>query len=253
MAGILEKCDLAIIIPVLNCYFYTHQLVSTLKCGLPHRLILIDNGSTDETGAYFDALAMHGTARVIQNKSNIGVAASWNLGIKTAIREFNSTYFCILNNDILMGPGAVFTMLRLLKSRKLALVSGTDISGQVARADQVLSQSIPGEQQLTEAPEFSCFMLSKETIESVGYFDDKFNPAYFEDNDYHYRIKLAGKKAIKTNQALYFHYGSRTINEREDIRARSNLGYLPNRDYYVRKWGGTPGQEIYKFPFRGKL
>ena len=44
-------CKISIIIPVYNEWNYTKQILSEIKnkCLLPHELIIIDNGSTDET------------------------------------------------------------------------------------------------------------------------------------------------------------------------------------------------------------
>ena len=92
-------------------------------------------------------------------------------------------------------------------------------------------------------------MVNSSTIEKIGWFDEKFYPAYFEDNDYHYRIRMNGFKAVKTNQALYFHFGSRTIKDDEKVKEKCNIGYAANREYYIQKWGGEPGKETFKTPF----
>jgi len=56
-------------------------------------------------------------------------------------------------------------------------------------------------------------------------------------------------KGVSTNKALYFHYGSRTVKEGKEIKKTVNLAYLANRDYYIRKWGGKPGDEAFAFSF----
>ena len=243
------ESKLAIIIPVLNCLDYTRQMISTISTQKPYKLILLDNGSTDGTKKYFDSLAKVENIKVVHFKENIGVCPAWNFGISLAIRKFNSRYFFIPNNDILLHPRCIDLLLEAIKSPKASLVSATDVSGRVCAPLDVLGLRVPTETNLIEAPDFSCFITKKETIERVGYFDEKFYPAYFEDNDYHYRINLAGLKAVKTNRALYFHYGSRSIKNNDQIKTTADYGYTINRDYYYRKWGGLPGAEMYEVPF----
>jgi GT2 family glycosyltransferase len=93
-------------------------------------------------------------------------------------------------------------------------------------------------------------MLSRECIEKVGYFDEGFKRGYFEDNDFHYRMKLAGVKGVAITSALFYHYGSRTQNQ---IGVPGGIIpselFLANRDYYIKKWNNEPGKEIYKYPF----
>lgn len=245
----MEKIKLVIIIPVLNCLEFTKITLSTISSKHPYKLILIDNGSTDGTGKYFDHLEGIENIKIIRFKENIGVCPAWNFGIQYAIRKYNSNYFLIANNDIFLHPEAIDVLIKAVDFTKCILTSGMDVSGRVSHPLELLKMKVPKKTRLTEAPEFSCFMLKTETIQKIGYFDEKFYPAYFEDNDYHYRIRLAGLKAVKTNRALYFHYGSRTIKEDEKIKLQSNLGYTINRDYYRQKWGGLPGEEIYKTPF----
>jgi len=248
MEAILRKKELAIIIPVLNCLEFTKQMLPTIQTKEPYHLIIIDNGSTDGTKEFFNS----GNKRLLIDyfyfKENKGCSASWNFGIKKAIREFDSKYFFIPNNDILLNPETIDVLLEEIKQKDVVLATATNMAGKTSSPEEFSGLLPPVKRQISEAPEFSCFMLNLEAIEKVGYFDEKFYPAYFEDNDYHYRIKLAGLKAIKTNQALYFHFGSRTIKSSEDIRRQSNLGYTLNREYYREKWGGLPGHETLKRP-----
>lgn len=248
----MKNYELSIIIPVLNCLAYSKLMIPTIKTSRPYKLILINNGSTDGTREYFNKLKKTHNAFVIHFDENTGCASSWNYGIRQAMRLFGSNYFFIPNNDILLHPRCIDVLFEAIKAPKVALASATDMSGSVSASVEVLSFPLPQKAKFVEEPEFSCFMLKMETIDKIGFFDEKFFPAYFEDNDYHYRIRLAGLKAVKTNRALYFHYGSRTIKSDGKIRTISNLGYTANRDYYKQKWGGIPGQEIYSIPFGRK-
>lgn len=249
MAGILDAVRLAIIIPTVNCVDYTRWMIASIKTKYPHFFILINNGSTDLTSRFFNRFILANEGVVFDWHENKGVAASWNLGIKTAINRFDCNYFFVPNNDILLHSEAVDRLIEATGPTSAVLTTGFDVCGLVNQPEDVFFMPPPGKGELSEAPEFSCFLLTKKAISKVGYFDENFYPAYFEDNDYHYRIKMAGEKALKIHDALYFHYGSRTIRDNPDVRAVSNRFYLENKAYFVRKWGGEPGREKYKYPF----
>jgi len=252
MARILDPKELAIICPVLNCLDYTKEFIKTIKSKIPYVLIFIDNGSTDGTKKFLSDLQAKGKCLYIRNKGNDGVAKAWNYGIQLAKELYKSQYYAILNNDIWLHPETLDIMLKTIKTPGVGLVSGADITGRVVEAKDVLTLDIPQKGELKETPEFSCFMVKKGTIELIGYFDEKFYPAYFEDNDYHYRMRLKGLRAVREPQAIYYHYGSRTIKQGGRVKASVNAGYTINEDYFVQKWGGKPGKERFKTPFNKK-
>jgi GT2 family glycosyltransferase len=103
----------------------------------------------------------------------------------------------------------------------------------------------------SEHPNFAAFMLGHACWESVGPFDEGFFPAYFEDNDYHRRIQLAGLRAVVHPPAMFYHFGSQTQNESVARPVVTSEMFERNRDRYVRKWGGLPGAERLAAPFGG--
>jgi O-antigen biosynthesis protein len=245
----IDENDLVIIIPLLNCLEYTRQMLLTIQTSYKFKLILINNGSTDGTGAYINKCGESSNVYPINFNENKGVSASWNLGIKMAIDKCDSKYFFIPNNDVLLHPKTIDTLIEKIDQKGVLMATATDISGSIPTPSDIKAVLAPPESLEVEAPDFSCFLIKRETIRSIGYFDESFYPAYFEDNDYHYRIKLSGGHAYRYNQAIYFHYGSRTIKAGQQIKDKANLGYTINRDYFIRKWGGEPGKEIFKTPF----
>jgi GT2 family glycosyltransferase len=88
-----------------------------------------------------------------------------------------------------------------------------------------------------EHPDFSCFMITKETIDKIGWFDENFRVAYFEDSDYHARIALAGEKAISTISAIYWHYASKTVQENDYLKPIVAEAFKGNKAYFIEKWG----------------
>jgi GT2 family glycosyltransferase len=84
---------------------------------------------------------------------------------------------------------------------------------------------------------FSCFGLTPLTIKRVGFFDEGFELAYFEDNDYHHRMNLEGVSSVCDNWAPFIHYGSRSIKEGG---VKHEPYFTNNREYFKKKWGFVP-------------
>jgi GT2 family glycosyltransferase len=93
--------NIDVIIPVLNEAEYTDSLLRDISENsiIPDRIIVINNGSTDATGAVVENYKSILPVEIINNETNIGVNASWNLGIKMATADLVS----ILNNDIVIN------------------------------------------------------------------------------------------------------------------------------------------------------
>lgn len=98
-------------------------------------------------------------------------------------------------------------------------------------------------------PDFSCFAVNKRCIDIIGPFDEHFIPAYFEDNDAHWRIRCAGYDAYA--YAPCFHHGSQTVANDPERKAEVDRTFESLRGYYRQKWGGDVGQEQYTTAFNG--
>lgn len=246
------------VVPVLNLWdTYTRPMLQALVAPDPLALVLIDNGS-DGSGERVQELAgRFASIEVIRNGVNRGVAASWNQGVRWGLAN-GFDRFLILNNDIVVHPEAIGNLERVFERDGVYLAAMYDVADEVASVEQLLhfpprpASSVP-------APSFSAFLIGRKTIEAMtahgdpvsGLFDEGFSPAYFEDNDYHYRLKLyLGDAAVVTaNDALFYHYTNGTQKHALPAPVVSNRRFEQNRAYYVRKWGGPPGQEWFRSPF----
>lgn len=169
----------------------------------------------------------------IENK---GVAASWNLGMKIAMAHSIGNVL-VVNDDIVFEPGCVYKMMNALYGRIFTSALNTrDFTP--AKSEQYDSE-----------PDFACFMVHPaQFVKRVGWFDENFYPAYFEDNDMGYRMQLGGiLDESRRLDAPMFHHGSVTQNW-EGKQVVNGPQFEKNRLYYRTKWGGVPGEETYKTP-----
>lgn len=97
----------------------------------------------------------------------------------------------------------------------------------------------------------NCIAFARQTIEQVGYFDENFWPAYFEDNDYGYRIRIVAERTFDRRllwpkvptdaQLVAVAHGI----EQAGVRVE----FTRLESYLVSKWGGKPSQERFVHPF----
>jgi len=206
-------------------------------------LVLVDNGSSDGTGEYFDSIP---GAKVIKNKENLGFAKGCNQGIEASSGE----YMLLLNNDVIVTEGWLDNLISCMESdQKIGLVG--PMSNFVAGPQQIevpYGESI--EQMLEFAKQFNrrdpskyertnvligfCLLIRRSVIEKIGLFDEDFGLGNFEDNDYCRRASAAGFDLVRAGDTFIHHFGNRTfIGNEIDWHALMHR----NNKIFKEKWG----------------
>ncbi len=183
------------------------------KCWPTLKVYILDNGNQD-------IKTQNENQIVFKSQQNIGVAASWNF---LAERAFADGYLrvLVLNDEIELD--------RDEKEIHLALNKYSD--------HEIIIQ---------QGNWFS-FMLPKVVYDLIGPFDEDFFPAYFQDNDYEYRIKRNKYTDIKKEAILNPTLYRNSMTLKKDRKLNAN--FTNNRSRYVTKWGGEPEKEKFKTPF----
>jgi GT2 family glycosyltransferase len=243
---------LQIVIPLLNLWErFTAPCLESICASVDHRVVVIDNGSTDETRAMAERRA--GPRFVYhRNPCNLGVARVWNDGIRDAFRNGYDAVL-VLNNDTLLHRECVDRLAcRMSVCREdIGMVTAVNVNGECSGPAGMFELDAQAREKIPEPenPDFSAFLINRACWEKVGPFDEGFAPAYFEDNDYHYRMRLAGLRAIAHPPAIFYHFGSRTQYQATGEPIVRPARFEENRAYYVRKWGGLPGAESFRSAF----
>jgi O-antigen biosynthesis protein len=242
--------NLTIVISCLNLWSkFTKPCLDSIRSSHPYRIILLDNGSTDETPEQASNL-VSANFQLRRFETNIGTSRSWNYGIADGF-ETGADYVAVLNNDILLHPNCLDCLVERIARDDVAMVTALDVRGELAAPEEVFYIPASAKAEVPESGDanFSAFLIGRRCWDLVGRFDEKFHPAYFEDNDYHYRLLLTGLRAIVYPPAMFYHYGSRTQYEAKSTPVVSGSAFDANRNYYIRKWGGPPGVEQFRKPF----
>ncbi len=168
-----------------------------------------------ESSQYVDEVA------VVFNRLNVGFSGSVNQIIK---QNTDSPYWCIFSVDWHVKPGELKRLAKRLQDPFVGILCDKSQNG------------------------YSSLVFKPELLYEVGYLDENFFPAYYEDNDHRYRMKLAGLE-WEYFPLDYDHIVSATIKKDPAIFAKNQITFKENGRYYVEKWGGLPGQEKYLTPF----
>jgi GT2 family glycosyltransferase len=179
------------------------------------------------------------------------LSAAWNQGLEWSLNR-DHDFTLIINDDILFAPQTIDNMIKSLiekeQSNNCLMITGNNINGLFDNPLHILEYKTDVEA-YQEHPDFACFMIRPSIQNIIGSFDENFIPAYFEDNDYHYRINIAGYKAYNAVSAPYYHYGSQTQNASDILPIVPPFAFELNRSYYCDKWGGVPGEELWVHPY----
>ena len=209
----------AIGIPTINRADLLQETLEKYSVDFPNTLIyVVDNGQQQ-----FDISKFSSNVRFIFNNPNVGVAASWN---QLCDAIFNGTpgaekcfHALILNDDIYLGKKEEEVKRFIVENNvTLATTTGT----------------------------WCAFLLNNYIYNKVGPFDNNIFPAYFEDNDYAYRLRLCGYPHTAyefINPEIY--RNSQTIAKDPSL----NNNFEKNRNYYIQKWGGEPYKETFLTAF----
>ena len=224
---------LYVVIVTLNCLAYTHKTLGSFKTNLSHNFIIVDNASTDRTNMLLDALSKFSNQIHIRNKTRVSLSQAWNQGLKKALEDTEFKYAYVINNDVVFEPFCVDRLIQFVESHiEYGLVSGLNTRDFGKQEGKIGEGGI----------DFSAFLVTKECLDKVGFFDENFVGAYYEDNDYHHRVYGAGLKSCVVCDVGFFHYGSRTIKEGLNPMElkQSQANFERNKAYFKQKWGFLP-------------
>ena len=104
------------IIPVYNCGHYLKKLIREIEdVGLySYEIILVDDGSTDDSGNICDKIAKENGKICCIHQKNQGVSAARNHGLQAATGE----YVCFFDADDDIEPEKLYKLLRGIEKEK---------------------------------------------------------------------------------------------------------------------------------------
>jgi GT2 family glycosyltransferase/tetratricopeptide (TPR) repeat protein len=230
---------------------------------VPHELIVVDNGSTDQTPAFLQAFARQAAPGreqlvLIRNESNRGFAPAVN----QALRHCQGSYVLLLNNDVVVTPHWLEDLVACARS-------GVGLVGPTSNYVPPPQLVEPGYQKLTDLDAFAathrqqfrgkalpverlsgfCLLIRHEVLDRIGALDERFGTGFFEDDDLCFRAKDAGFSLAVVLDVYLHHFGSRTF-AGQNISAETLL--QTNFQIFQEKWGKERTQG-YHLPVRSPV
>ena len=199
--------------------FLDHCLDAVLNQQLaePFEVLLVDNGSTDDSLAL--TRAGYPSVRVIEAGRNLGFAGGNNLGIRAA----RGRHIVLLNNDTRVRPGwlralvdaaeanptagAIGAKLLFLDPPDTIQNAGSLLLSDGSGADRGFREPDRGQYDKPEEVFGACgasVLYRREMLEDVGSFDETFF-MYYEDTDLNWRMRLRGWKVMYEPAAVVDH------------------------------------------------
>ena len=218
-------------------------------------VVVIDNGSREKLNLPQDYLG-NIPLEIIVKENNLGFTGGHNKGIKYAL-ENGADYILVLNNDVTIDPNLISQLIKALDrnskygivSPKIYFAKGFEFHKDKYKEDEKgrvfwygggimdwanviarhrgVDEVDKGQYQKTEETDFAtgaCFLIKRDMLEKVGFFDDKFF-LYYEDSDLGQRIKRSGYKIIYAPDAVVWHKNAASVGGSGS----------PLQDYYISR------------------
>ncbi len=189
-----------LIVPTLNQYDRLKRMIYSIDYPVKH-LLIIDNGgrlSLDGIPALVEQVT------VLNMPANLGVASSWNLGIKSFPHD--DRWF-IASDDVVFAPGALEDWYTISDSWS------------VITSDK--------------SPYWQFFSIGENVVGTVGLFDEAIHPANFEDDEYEWRCEQLGSPLMRADIG-HMHDAHATVFSPEYVD-KNKGSYVLNESYFKQK------------------
>lgn len=189
----------SLIIPCFNKVEVTRKCVESIfeNTDLPFEIILVDNGSTDDTAHYIESLMhTHPNVRHIKNDLNPGFVWAYNKGFSAATGK----YLVTMRNDVTLRKGWLEGMVRAAEAPSIGIVGAWTnyiFDNEVQPSEEGASTGF-----FAKRADSSFMLIKREVIDVIGGFDSRFGQSNFADDDYCIRAQLAGFDIWIINNAL---------------------------------------------------
>ena len=256
-----EEVDVSVIIPVFNQLPFTHACLASLQT-IQERprfeVIVVDDCSRDSTAKLVPQI--RGIV-YLRNETNSGFIASCNRGAEKA----RGKYLFFLNNDTVVKDGWLSGLMDTFAEEPQAGVVGSKLvypDGRLQEAGGIIWRDASGwnfgKSDDPEKPEYNylrevdycsaaALMIPKSLFQSVGGFDSRYAPAYYEDTDLSFKVRRTGYKVLYQPLSEVIHYEGATGGT--DLATGTKKHQDINRSTFAKRWA----VELMAKPVNGDL
>lgn len=241
----MDKNSYAITFACYGQVDYTRQCIdSMVRTGTPlDRLVVVDNGSKDETREYLSTLPLGGR---IFNNDNLGCGVAWNQGALALQAEWT----IVMNNDVLVSPGWVEGLIGKASEHGLRVMSPALVEGALGYdfAAFAPDASVRMRDALRRGwCHAVCLAIHKSVWMDIGYFQPVPKLLGYEDTIFFHEMAKARVPAGTTGASWIHHFGSITqsaMKRDRGLRERDGLADRRNDRLLRKSW---PTRKLDKF------
>lgn len=218
-----NRVTCSLIIPVLNRASFTKACLQAIERSVsaekvPYEVIVVDNGSTDDTPALLEHWRRtHINTRVISQSCNAGYASACNQGAQLA----RGKYVALVNNDTIPLPGWLEAMVHIAEQSPRVGVVGSKLlypddriqhAGIMFDRDKNphhvyrgIPDNIDVSNEEFQAVTGACMLVSRDLYWAVGGLDEAYRNSY-EDIDFCFKVRQAGFTVMLCAESVLYHF-----------------------------------------------
>ena len=227
----------AITFACYNQVEYTKKCVeSMVKHGLDlSRLVVVDNGSSDDTRSYLKTLPLGG---LILNRANLGCGVAWNQGALALQAEWT----IIMNNDVIVSKHWIESLIETAEKNNLKVISPSLIEGELDYnfEDFSIKANLKMQNALRLGARHAvCLAVHQSVWLDVGYFQPIPKLLGYEDTMFFNELTKANIATGITGACWLHHFGSITqsaMKQERGLSQKDNLGYRYNYRLLKQSW-----------------
>jgi len=235
--------------------FLQQCIESLLDQTLINKIIVVDNGSTDESINIIESKNLR--LKIIRNDRNLGFSGGVNKGIEYAM-ESGADFVALLNNDAIADKNWLKELVKAAAETEAGIITSRlkkihsenlDSSGEFY---SIFGLPFPRGRGKKDTNQFDndttifgasggASLYSVKMLREIGLFDEDYF-AYFEDVDISFRAQLAGWKIFYAPKAVAYHHiggTSSKINGFATYQTAKNFWYVYTKnmpDYLYFKY-----------------
>jgi len=227
-----------VVVLTWNLLELTKKCIDSIRSWHNYDLFVVDNRSTDGTQAW---LEKQGISYVSELCS---VAEAWNAGMVKAYEE-GYDYVLLCNNDIVLSPNYIDTVVETAERRHALGVTGKVFNRDESTVDkfQYQTQNVEVSVQSMGSGDYSALLLNRTCMEKVGKFDLRFGPRYQADEDHALRMRLIEEPLLKTFKTTFYHLSGAVQISYPGQTVNAGSEWTKNVELFKEKWHVDPYAE----------
>jgi len=210
-----------------------------------YEIIIIDDSGELELSEFIEKIKH---IKYVKNDTNLGFIRSCNRGVKYALGK----YYLFLNSDIQVGKNWLTKLVDIYNLEENIGIVGAKIlfpNGLLQEAGCKIKEDgsshmiglwddpkLPQYNYIKEVEYTSgaCLLIKSELFNSVGGFDKKYIPSYYEDADLCFKIRKKGYRVIYQPDSVIYHHLS--ISSKDISKDYKKSLILINQQKFVERW-----------------